>query len=80
VHASDVRSSADVSAQPVASLASLIAPSEAAEVLGVSPATVRRWLAEGQLEGVRIGGRLRVAPEALEILIRPAGPARDELR
>jgi excisionase family DNA binding protein len=57
-----------------------LTPRDVAKALGVSDKTVRRWIAEGRVAGVRIGGRLRVAPEALEILIRPAGPARDELR
>lgn len=49
-----------------------LTPVEAAARLGVAPATVRRWLASGELEGVRIVGRLRVAPEALDRLLRPA--------
>jgi excisionase family DNA binding protein len=40
--------------------------------LGVSAATVRRWLSSGQLEGIRVGGRLRVAERALETIVRSA--------
>jgi excisionase family DNA binding protein len=32
----------------------------------VSPRTVRRLIASGRLRAIRIGGQLRVSPEALE--------------
>ncbi len=41
---------------------------EVAEILKVHPATVKRWLREGRLEGVPLGDRAgwRVAREDLE--------------
>jgi excisionase family DNA binding protein len=47
---------------------------QAAASLAVSRGTIRRWIHEGRLEGVRIGGMLRVSEEALERMIQPAGP------
>jgi excisionase family DNA binding protein len=40
--------------------------------LGVSAATVRRWLARGELEGVRVGGRLRTSEEAVAAIVHSA--------
>lgn len=50
----------------------LVTPEQAARELDVSATTVRRWLAEGRLEGVRVGGRLRLEREALHRVVRPA--------
>lgn len=40
--------------------------------LGVTPTTVRRWLTDGLLAGVRVGGRYRVDPVAVEQFVEPA--------
>jgi excisionase family DNA binding protein len=49
----------------------LLTPKEVAELLRVTPRTVRRWAAEGHLQRVRPGGRLsRYTPESVESLIR----------
>ena len=42
---------------------------EVAEVCGVSEKTVRRWIAAGDLEAVRLGRQLRVTPDAVELLL-----------
>ena len=47
----------------------------AAARLGVTPTTVRRWLSEGRLAGVRVGGRYRVDQEALDAIVQPAEAA-----
>lgn len=49
-----------------------LTPREAAERLDVSDGTIRRWLADGSLDGVRVGGRLRVRQEAVDAIVRPA--------
>jgi excisionase family DNA binding protein len=49
-----------------------LTPADVARHLEVSVATVRRWLAEGRLEGRRVGGRLRVEQEDVERLVTPA--------
>jgi excisionase family DNA binding protein len=41
-----------------------IGPTDAAQRLGVSTRTVQRWLREGQLPAVQVGGRLKVDPSA----------------
>jgi excisionase family DNA binding protein len=56
----------------------LLSAEQAARRLGVSAETVRRWIATGQLEGVRLGdarlARYRTSPDAIErFLQRPAG-------
>jgi excisionase family DNA binding protein len=50
----------------------LLSPSEAARELDVSESTIRRWLAEGRVPGIRVGGRLRLEREALQEAVRPA--------
>jgi excisionase family DNA binding protein len=42
------------------SASAALTPAEVAEALSVTPVTVRRWLASGELDGTRVGGRLRV--------------------
>ena len=46
-------------------------PAEAADRLGVTPTTVRRWLSEERIAGVQVGGRCRVDPASLETFARP---------
>ncbi len=44
----------------------LLSPREVAHLVGVSPRTVRRWAARGQLEAVRLpSGRWRIPEEAV---------------
>ena len=52
----------------------LLTPAETAQQLRVSPRTVRRWLVEGRLVGVRLpSGRWRVPVEALPDLTAASG-------
>jgi excisionase family DNA binding protein len=65
-----------------ASLGPLMTIDEAAMQLRVHPATVRRRIASGELEAVRLGrgdGRsIRIPSRALEALLVPAVAERDE--
>jgi len=47
----------------------LLKPEEAAEILGVNPGTVRRWLREGKLKGVKVGRLWRITEEDLKAFI-----------
>jgi excisionase family DNA binding protein len=42
---------------------------EAADLLGVHPVTVRRWISQGDLPGYRLGQRVRVLQADAEALI-----------
>ncbi len=44
---------------------------EVAEKLGIHERTVWRWLREGRLNGVKVGGARLVPADELERLIRP---------
>jgi excisionase family DNA binding protein len=55
-----------------------LTPVEVAEQLAVSASSVRRWLLDGTLPGIRIAGRYRVEQAALDGLIQRAGPAGNE--
>jgi excisionase family DNA binding protein len=54
----------------------MLSPEQAGRRLGVSAETVRRWVTEGRLEGVRLGdaplARYRISADALERFLRPA--------
>ncbi|MEO5576455.1 MAG: helix-turn-helix domain-containing protein [Gaiellaceae bacterium] len=53
-----------------------LSPSEAARELGVTPASVRRWVASGELPAVRLGdgdlARIRITRDELQRFVRPA--------
>jgi excisionase family DNA binding protein len=51
----------------------LLRPDEVAEILQVTPRTVRRWGAAGVLERIRLGDRLtRYTIESVEAFIHPS--------
>jgi excisionase family DNA binding protein len=53
-----------------------IGPGEAARRLGLSTRTVQRWLLDGRLGSVRVGGRLRVDATSLAaMLVASGGPS-----
>ena len=45
---------------------------EAAEVLGVSVATIYRWVSDGRLDHYRLGGRILFSPDHLDNALRNA--------
>ncbi|MFN8531919.1 MAG: helix-turn-helix domain-containing protein [Dehalococcoidia bacterium] len=51
---------------------------ETAQVLKVSPMTVRRFIQAGRLPAVRIGKGVRVRKEAVDRLITPVAPASEQ--
>jgi len=51
---------------PVAELFPLLTVTEAAEALGVSRATVYRWIADGLIPVIRWRGRTRIRRDALQ--------------
>ena len=57
-----------------------LGPGEAARRLGVSTRTIQRWLRQGRLASVRVGGRLKVDQTALAGLSFPSVPAGHALR
>ncbi len=49
----------------------LLTPEEVAELLNVSPVTVKAWLRRGKLHGTKLGGNMwRISNEALEEFIK----------
>jgi excisionase family DNA binding protein len=57
-------------------LESLITKEDLARRLKVHPKTLEVWMRGGQLQCVRVGGRVRFEPEAVErFLRRESGPA-----
>lgn len=44
-----------------------------ARLLGVSERTIRRWLKEGRLAGLKVGGRIRINERAAREAARPYG-------
>jgi excisionase family DNA binding protein len=57
----------------------LLTVNEAAERLAVHPITIRRWMRDGRLPALQLGGRgapVRVDPKALEQFIHAPGEER----
>ena len=52
----------------------LLTIQEAAELMRVSPMTVRRRIDEGRLMAVRVGRGVRVSKEALDSFVKPVEP------
>jgi excisionase family DNA binding protein len=52
----------------------LLTVPETAQLLRVSPMTVRRFIADGRLPAVRVGKGLRVRREAIKRLAKPVAP------
>jgi len=53
---------------------------EVAELLSVSPETIRRLAAEGELVAIRVGGQLRFEPEAVSSFIAQNRGRKDPIR
>jgi excisionase family DNA binding protein len=50
----------------------------AARALGVTERTIRRWLKDGRLAGVRVGGRIRIPERAVREVASPYGSGKGE--
>ena len=61
-----------IDASKMTDCAQYLCADQIARKLGVSVRTVRRWLASGLLQSVRIGGRRLVAKVELERLLSPS--------
>jgi excisionase family DNA binding protein len=54
---------------------------EAAQLLGLKPASLRSWILRRKIEFVRVGRAVRIPPEVIERFIeRNTVPAREERR
>ncbi len=51
-----------------------LSPSEAAARIGATTRSVQRWIAAGRLPARRVGGRWRVASDALDAFVRGGAP------
>jgi excisionase family DNA binding protein len=51
----------------------LLTVSDVAKILNVHPRSIRRMIAKGRLPVVRLGGAVRIRPEAIEELIASGG-------
>jgi excisionase family DNA binding protein len=49
----------------------LLTPEEAAEILAVSPKSIRKWLRQGKLKGVKAGRLWRIRERDLEAFLNP---------
>jgi len=52
---------------------------ESAQMLGLHPVTLRRWLRESKVRGVRLGGVWRIEAETLRELRRTGTTPRDSI-
>lgn len=52
-----------------------LTPEEVADKLVVSPRSVRRWLREGRLKGIKVGRLWRIRERDLEVFLDPVHQA-----
>ena len=57
-----------------------LTPSQAAKRIGATTRSVQRWIASGRLPARRVGGRWRVASDAIDALVVPDSPAGEPVR
>lgn len=60
----------------VAQASGPLSPSQVAQRVGVSTATVYRWIGDGRLGAVRVGGQWRVLPEDIAAMLAEGTRAR----
>jgi excisionase family DNA binding protein len=53
----------------------LLTVDETARLLKVTPITVRRYIAAGRLQGLKVGKGVRIRREAIDQLLRPIEPS-----
>jgi acetyl-CoA/propionyl-CoA carboxylase, biotin carboxylase, biotin carboxyl carrier protein len=58
----------------------VLTPREVAEELGVTVRTVQRWVADGRLPAIRVGGRMRVSRSSLGSVADAAAPGPMRIR
>lgn len=58
----------------------LLTIAEAAQLLRVTPITIRRHIAAGQLAAVKVGKGVRLRREAIEKFVTPIEPASPQVR
>ena len=56
----------------------LLTPKEVASILAVSPKSVREWLLQGRLKGVRVGRLWRIRKRDLDAFLDPTVQAEDD--
>ena len=56
----------------------LLTPKEVASILAVSPKSVREWLQQGRLKGVRVGRLWRIRKRDLDAFLDPTVLAEDD--
>jgi excisionase family DNA binding protein len=54
----------------------LLTVRQTAQMLRVAPITIRRYIADGKLEAVRVGRGVRVPEETVAALLEPVQPKR----
>ena len=64
-----------VSPDPRAALGGYMTTGEAARLIGVSPQTIKNWVAQGRLTGSRVGGRMLVTRRSVQGFFDSLGTA-----
>lgn len=57
-----------------------LTPEEVADRLAVNPKTIRKWLADGKLKGVKAGRLWRISPEAVYDFLARFSPSEKAVR
>ena len=57
----------------------LLTPKDAAEILSLSPVTIKKWLWQGKLKGIKVGSVWRIRESDLKAFLRTSNDDEEKL-
>ena len=57
----------------------LLTPKDAAEILSLSPVTIKKWLWQGKLKGIKVGSVWRIKESDLKAFLRTGNDDEEKL-
>ncbi|HPP15165.1 MAG TPA: helix-turn-helix domain-containing protein [Acetomicrobium flavidum] len=57
----------------------LLTPKDAAEILSLSPVTIKKWLWQGKLKGIKVGSVWRIRESDLKAFLRTGNDDEEKL-
>ncbi|MGB4274679.1 MAG: helix-turn-helix domain-containing protein [Bacillota bacterium] len=57
----------------------LLTPKDAAEILSLSPVTIKKWLWQGKLKGIKVGSVWRIRESDLKAFLKTSNDDKEKL-